>query len=77
MQRQSGKDMIVFGSGFLVSQLTQHGLIDEYQFVVCPVLLGDGQPLPSGVSKNACGSIYWRPSHYPSGGVMLRYARPR
>jgi dihydrofolate reductase len=23
--------MIVFGSGSIVSQLTQHGLIDEYQ----------------------------------------------
>jgi dihydrofolate reductase len=33
MRQQPGKDMIVFGSGSIVSQLTQHGLIDEYQFV--------------------------------------------
>ena len=42
MKKQPGKDMIVFGSGSLVSQLTQHGLIDEYQLVVCPILNGDG-----------------------------------
>jgi dihydrofolate reductase len=51
MKRRPGKDMIVFGSGSVVSQLTQHGLIDEYQFVVCPILLGSGQPLLKDVSK--------------------------
>src|SRR5438067_2516568 len=37
MKNQPGKDMMIFGSGSIVSQLTQHGLIDEYQFVVCPI----------------------------------------
>src|SRR5947208_605791 len=31
MKSRPGKDMIVFGSGSIVSQLTQHGLIDEYR----------------------------------------------
>ena len=30
--------MIVFGSGTIVSELTKHGLVDEYQFVVSPLL---------------------------------------
>ena len=75
MKRQSGKDMIVFGSGSIVSQLTQHGLIDEYQFVVCPVLLGDGQPLLSGVSKCLRLDLL-EAKPLPSGDVMLRYAHP-
>jgi dihydrofolate reductase len=29
MKKQAGKDMIIFGSGSIVSQLTQHSLIDE------------------------------------------------
>ena len=45
MKSRPGKDMIVFGSGSIVSQLTQHGLIDEYQMVVCPIFLGSGRPL--------------------------------
>jgi dihydrofolate reductase len=53
MKREPGKDMIVFGSGSIVSQLTQHGLIDEYQFVVSPILLGSGRPLLSGVSESS------------------------
>ena len=75
MKRQPGKDMIVFGSGSIVSQLTQHGLIDEYQFVVCPILLGSGRPLLSGVSKNSKLDLL-EAKQYQSGDVMLRYAHP-
>ena len=71
MKRQPGKDMIVFGSASIVSQLTQHGFIDEYQFVVCPVLLGSGRRLLSGVSKNS-GLDLLEARQYQSGDVMLR-----
>jgi dihydrofolate reductase len=75
MKRQPGKDIIVFGSGSIVSQLTQHGLIDEYQFLVCPVLLGSGRTLLDGVSKHLKLDRL-EAKEYPSGDVMLRYARP-
>jgi dihydrofolate reductase len=74
MKSRPGKDMMVFGSGSIVSQLTQHGLIDEYQFVVCPILLGSGRPLLSGVTKNSRLDLV-EAKPYPSGDVMLRYAR--
>jgi dihydrofolate reductase len=74
MKGQPGKDMIVFGSGSIVSQLTQHGLIDEYQFAVCPILLGSGRPLLSDVSKSVRLDLL-EAKAYPSGDVMLRYAR--
>jgi dihydrofolate reductase len=76
MKRQPGKDMIVFGSGSIVSQLTQHGLIDEYQLVVCPIFLGSGRPLLSGVSKSVRLDLL-EAKAYPSGDVLLRYARPK
>jgi dihydrofolate reductase len=66
--------MIIFGSGSIVSQLTQHGLIDEYQFAVCPVLLGTGQPLIQGVSQRL-GLDLLEAKRLPSGDVMLRYVR--
>ncbi len=75
MKRQPGKDMIVFGSGSIVSQLTQHGLIDEYQFVVSPILLGSGRPLVSGLSTSLRLDLV-EVKNYQSGNVMLRYARP-
>jgi dihydrofolate reductase len=73
MKRQPGKDMIIFGSGSIVSLLTQHGLIDEYQFVVNPTLLGAGRPLFTGVSNSSRLDLL-EARQYPSGNVMLRYA---
>jgi dihydrofolate reductase len=74
IREQPGKDMIIFGSGSIVSQLTQHCLVDEYQFVVCPVLLGSGLPLLSGVSKLVRLDLM-EAKALPSGDVMLRYTR--
>lgn len=38
-------DILVNGSGRLVSSLTQHDLVDEYRLMVYPVILGKGKPL--------------------------------
>ena len=45
MKQLPGKDMAVLGSGSILSQLAAAGLIDEYQLMVDPVLLGDGTPI--------------------------------
>jgi dihydrofolate reductase len=74
MKSQPGRDMIVFGSGSIVSQLTQHGMIDEYQFVVCPILLGSGRSLLSGVSKSLRLDLL-EVKQYQSGDILLRYRR--
>jgi dihydrofolate reductase len=74
MKAQPGKDLIIFGSGSIVSQLTRHGLIDEYQFAVCPVLLGSGQSLVRDVSTRRRLDLL-EARRLPSGDVILRYAR--
>ena len=74
MKRERERDMIVFGSGSVVSEFTKHGLIDEYQFVVNPVLLGQGKRLLEGMSKNSKLKLL-ESKQYPSGNVVLRYAR--
>lgn len=74
MKREPGKDMIVFGSGSLVSALTEHRLIDEYQFIVNPVLLGGGKALVSGLPWSTALELR-EAKAYPSGDVKLRYAR--
>ena len=73
MKREPGKDMIVFGSGSIVSQLTEHGLIDEYQLVVSPIVLGGGRPLFSGVQKTSRLELL-EAKAYPSGNVLPRRA---
>ncbi|HEX3002251.1 MAG TPA: dihydrofolate reductase family protein, partial [Methanoregula sp.] len=44
MKEQPGRDMVLFGSGIIVSTLTRLGLIDEYRLIVNPVILGTGKP---------------------------------
>jgi dihydrofolate reductase len=73
MKQRPGKNMMIFGSGSIVSQLTQHGLIDEYQFVVCPVFLGDGRRLLEGLSKSVTLELL-EARKYPSGDISVRYA---
>jgi dihydrofolate reductase len=74
MKRQPGKDMIIFGSGSIVAQLTRHGLVDEYQLVVTPVLLGGGKPLLAE-SIGAARLELLDAKPFASGNVILRYAR--
>src|SRR6266436_1645322 len=49
LKQQPGQDVLIFGSGALVHQLTQQDLIDEYRLMVFPVVLGSGKRLfPEG-----------------------------
>jgi dihydrofolate reductase len=73
LKRELDKDIMIFGSGSIVAQLTKHGLIDEYTFVVNPTLLGSGrslvQELPERVKLELVES-----KSFKSGVVLLRYA---
>jgi dihydrofolate reductase len=44
LKRGPGKDIVIYGSGSIVSALAQAGLIDEYRIFVNPVVLGSGKP---------------------------------
>jgi dihydrofolate reductase len=51
LKQQPGKDIVIFGSGMLVSSLTNARLIDKYNIIVTPVILGKGNPLFKGLNK--------------------------
>ncbi len=74
MKNEPGKDMVILGSGTIVQQLTDLGLIDEYRLIVAPVALGVGKALFGGIQKRlkltltgtkvlACGDVimYYKP----------------
>lgn len=72
LKQGDGKDIAIMGSGTLVSQLTDAGLIDEYQIVVNPIVLGGGRTLFEGVkSRRALKRIRTRP--FENGNVVLTY----
>lgn len=71
-----GKDLVVMGSGTIVAQLAAAGLVDSYQLVVNPLVLGKGRTLFEGVKKpialELTGSRCFR-----NGNVVLSYVSSR
>jgi dihydrofolate reductase len=57
LKAQPGPALLTMGSGEIVSQLTQAGLIDEYQLIFVPLVLGRGRSLFEGVSNAAQAEI--------------------
>lgn len=72
LKQQYGKAMVIFGSGTIVSTLTQLGLIDEYRLIVNPVILGSGKSLFKGL-KDRLRLQLLETKKFNSGNVLLRY----
>jgi dihydrofolate reductase len=72
MKDESGGGLTILGSGSIVSQLSEDGLIDEYQLVVKPVAIGQGRPLFEGM-KRKLGLKLLKTRTFPSGIVLLVY----
>ena len=45
LKQQDGQNILLYGSGDFVQTLIKHGLIDQYNLLVYPVVLGHGQRL--------------------------------
>jgi dihydrofolate reductase len=51
LKSEDGGDLLVYGSGDLVDELTRHRLIDEYRLMVHPVIVGKGKKLFQGLDE--------------------------
>src|SRR6202451_536539 len=71
LKREPGKGLFV-GGVKLPLALAELGLIDEYEFVVQPRLVGHGPTLFAGLSKRIDLSLVRR-LEYGSGAVAMRY----
>ncbi len=72
LKEGSGPGLVILGSGSVVAQLAGTGLIDEYQVLVCPVVLGEGRTMFEGVAKRL--SLRLAQSRaFSNGKVFLRY----
>lgn len=76
MKNEPGKDTAILGSGSIVSQLAKEGLIDEYQFVVTPVVLGEGRTMFDGISGKMNLRLT-RTRVFDNGNVLLCYVPRR
>ena len=71
LKEESGDDIVIMGSGNLISQLAQLKLIDEYQIAVTPVVIGKGKSMFDGVDKTNLKLTKSRA--FGNGTVMLWY----
>ena len=72
MKQEPGEGMAILGSGTIVSQLAQEGLIDEYQVVVDPIVLGKGRTMFDGV-KDKLNLKLTKSRAFGNGNVYLCY----
>lgn len=64
-------DLTILGSGSIVQEFANLGLIDEYSLVVVPMILGKGKPLFENVKKTNLKLLESR--QFGNGIVLLRY----
>ena len=72
LKRQSGKDILVFGSHTLWKDLLNNDLVDELHLMIGPVVLGAGTPLfydQPAVSLRLIETRMWD----GSGNVLVQY----
>ena len=75
LKREPGKGLFV-GGVTLPLALADLGLIDEYEFVVHPILVGHGPTLFAGLSERLELRLVGR-QEFRSGAVALRYQPSR
>lgn len=74
MKRSEGNDMTILGSGSIVTQFARQDLVDEYQIMIDPVVVGNGRKIFEGIEKTIrlqlTGTKVFR-----NGSVILSYRR--
>jgi len=72
LKEQPGPDLVILGSGSIIARIAAHELIDRYQIVVNPVVLGAGRSMFEGAARKIdlrqTGSRAFR-----NGKVLLAY----
>jgi dihydrofolate reductase len=74
LKAQPGKDLLVMGSGELLHTLMRHGLVDEYQLVIYPLVLGRGRRLFKGDGQRS--NLTLVNSLTTTKGVLIATYRP-
>jgi dihydrofolate reductase len=72
LKQQPGKNMVIWGSLSLAQSLMTGDLIDEYQLVICPIVLGNGKPL---FRDSSFGMELRTTKSFERGSVLLTYSK--
>jgi dihydrofolate reductase len=73
LKQQNGADLVILGSSTIIKTLAQAGLIDEFQLLITPVVLGSGRTLFEGIAQRLELNLTSIRS-FKNGKVLLTYA---
>lgn len=74
LKAEAADDMVILGSGSIIAQLTQAGLIDEYQLVINPLVLGAGKSMFAGVTPSVKLELVDQ-RRFANGRLVLSYRK--
>jgi dihydrofolate reductase len=72
LKLEPGPGLVLMGSGSIIAQLAPQGVIDEYQIVVNPILLGAGRTMFEGVERKLKLQLT-NTRTFENGNVLLSY----
>ncbi len=73
LKQQPGRNILVAGSSVLVELLMQHNLVDDYWFMIHPLVRGSGKRLFKGNTEAALKLVG---SKTTSGGIAILHYQP-
>ena len=76
LKQQPGEGIAILGSSSITAQLASAGLIDEYQLVVNPIVLGSGRTMFEGI-KDKLPLKLIKTRKFDNGNVLLCYELPK
>jgi dihydrofolate reductase len=72
LKQQPGKDLFIFGSANLSQAFIQNRLIDEFQILINPIILGNGMPLFTNKGKYLNMNLINNKT-FKNGNILLDY----
>lgn len=71
-EMEGGKDLVIFGSGTIITQFANLDLIDEYRLLVNPIVLGNGKSFFKGMKENLKLKLT-NTRTFKNGNILLTY----
>jgi dihydrofolate reductase len=75
LKQQPGQDILIFGSGAVIRTLMKHDLVDEYRFLIYPIVVGIGKRVFGPENHRALKLLETR--SFKTGVVLVRYKPDR
>ncbi|MFD2036330.1 dihydrofolate reductase family protein [Belliella marina] len=76
LKLETEKDILIYGSPTIISELSGLDLIDEYNFLLQPIISGTGKRIPANISTEMCHNLELKSSEKFSSGVLnLSYGK--